>query len=113
MTSSESSVTVDVAASVSRKTRGDNQPLSRKRPKRITTNEKYASFAYRILKGYGARVKDGDIMDLADLLEFQEAVDEVVRDSVKGIMENGSYSWGEIGKLRGMSRQGARQKWGR
>lgn len=90
-----------------------NQPLTRKRAKRDVSTEDYAAFAARMLRAYGRRVADGDIMDLQDLFEFREAVEEVVTAAVIDMKANGSYSWAEIGKAAGMTRQAAQQKYGR
>lgn len=80
-------------------------------PKRPVANDEYAAFARRILRGYSRRIAAGDIDALADMMALSADVDQAIHDAVRGLREFG-YSWADIGKRAGMTRQAAQQRWG-
>lgn len=77
-----------------------------------TEADKFGAFVRRIVRAYGRRVADRDIEALAGLAELQTELDAVVRASVATLLEQG-YSWADIGRQLGISRQGAQQRYGR
>lgn len=66
----------------------------------------------RLLRAHGRRVADGDPDDLAELLALVPLLDEIIRDAVAGQRERHGFSWAEIGRAAGTSRQAAQQRWG-
>lgn len=76
-----------------------------------TEADRFGAFARRILRAYGRRVADRDIESLAGLAGLRDDVDVVIRQTVAGLLEAG-YSWADIGRQLGMTRQGAFRKYG-
>lgn len=66
----------------------------------------------RMVAAHGRRVADGDVEDLADLLELQKMLDGVVAQAVQGQRENHGRSWADIARAAGTSRQAAQKRWG-
>jgi hypothetical protein len=81
--------------------------------KRYRETPEFAAFVRRIVRAYGVRVADKDIEALADLVAVQREVDAAVRVAVTGLQGSGDYSWGDIGRVLGITRQAAQQKYGR
>jgi CRP-like cAMP-binding protein len=77
-----------------------------------TEAQKYGAFARRILRAMGRRVSDRDIEALSVLADLQAEVAAQMQASVDGLLASG-YSWADIGRQLGISRQGAQQKYGR
>ena len=68
----------------------------------------------RTLRSLVRRAEDGDINALEELEAIRRAADIAARDAARGLVEGpGGYSWGEVGRWLGLSRQGARQRYGR
>jgi hypothetical protein len=78
-----------------------------------TEAQKYGAFARRILRAMGRRVADRDIEALSVLAELQADLAEQMQASVDALLASGEYSWTDIGRQLGMSRQGAQQKYGK
>jgi hypothetical protein len=83
----------------------------RRRPKE-RENSDYAEMNRRLLRAHGRRVADGDPDDLAELLALVPLLDEIIRDAIVGQRERHGFSWTDIGRAAGMTRQGAQQRWG-
>jgi hypothetical protein len=66
----------------------------------------------RMIKAYARRVGEGDVEELPRMIDMHRVLDEALGQAVIGLREFG-YSWGEIAKRTGTSRQGAQQRWGR
>lgn len=68
----------------------------------------------RVLRSMVRRAEGGDIDALEELEVIRRAVDDAARDAARGLIEGpGKYSWGEVGRWLGVSRQAARQRYGR
>jgi hypothetical protein len=88
-------------------------PRSRKRARRHTETAEFDAFARRILRAYARRVADGDVEALASLTALSTEVDAVVRLAVAGLRHKPySYSWDEIARRLGVSKQAAQQRYG-
>lgn len=85
----------------------------RKRRRREVETTDYLKFCRRILRAAGRRVAEGDPIDLADLVEVRRELDEVIGTAVVGMRERYGYSWTEIGRELGVTRQSAQQTYGR
>lgn len=83
---------------------------SRKAPKRVE-NKEFAGFQRRIIKAHAKRVAEGDVEALTDLVALSEHIDDAITDAVKGLRAFG-YSWSEIARPLGMTKQAAQQRWG-
>lgn len=75
------------------------------------TNAEFAGFTRRIIRAHAVRVSKGDIEALSDLLQLQGAVIIAVDNAVAGLRAYG-YSWSEIARVVGTSKQAAQQRWG-
>lgn len=77
-----------------------------------TESDQFGAFVRRVTRAYGRRVADRDIEALAGLATLRSDVDDVIREAVAGLLAAG-YSWADIGRQLGISRQGAFQRYGR
>ena len=77
----------------------------------VVENDEFARFTRRILAAHGRRIARGDIEGLADLAALSAAVDTALSDAITGLRAAG-FSWAEIGRRLGTSRQAAQQRWG-
>jgi hypothetical protein len=89
-------------------------PIPRQRRRDTVENSEYAKFAQRILRAYARRVGDqADIEALADLVALANVIDDAISSAVRGLRKaNPPYSWAEIGRPVGISKQAAQQRWG-
>jgi hypothetical protein len=74
--------------------------------------DKFGAFARRILRAYGRRVADRDIEGLTGLVALRDEVDAEIRKSTQALQEQG-YSWAEIGRVLGISKQACQQRFGK
>lgn len=94
----------------------DNTELSvdrpaRRRRQRVVETPEYGEFATRVVVAYARRVAEKDIAGLAGLAGLRDVVDDALQLAVANLHEH--YSWTEIADALGVSRQAARQKYGR
>jgi DNA-directed RNA polymerase specialized sigma24 family protein len=78
--------------------------------KRLVENDEYAAFVRRVLRAYGRRIATGDIDALAELDALFGEVESALGSAVLGLRLLG-YSWAEIGKRLGVTRQSAHERW--
>jgi hypothetical protein len=71
----------------------------------------YAAMMRRMIRAYGRRVAAGDPEDLAGLAGLCELVEETLAAAVAE--QRAMFSWGDIGRALGVSRQAAQQRWGK
>lgn len=74
--------------------------------------DEFGAFARRIMRAYGRRVADRDIAALGGLAALREEVDAATKAAVASLRTQG-YSWADIGRELGVSKQAAQQRWGR
>lgn len=75
-------------------------------------NSEYGAFVRRAIRSYGARVGVGDVDALPDLLGLHEDLDEAIAQAVADLRaEPNLYSWSEIARRLGVTRQAAMQRW--
>ena len=91
---------------------GDNGVLPANPPRRRKPTDEFPGFLRRSLRAFGRRIADGEDWALPELVALSAEVDAAVQRAVEGLRFKG-YSWGEVGALLGMTRQGARQRWRR
>ena len=76
-------------------------------------NPEFATFAARILRAAARRVGDGDVAGLAALVALRSELDEAITEAVAGLRQpQWSYSWSEIARVLGTTRQAAQQRYG-
>jgi hypothetical protein len=88
-----------------------NTPLTPKRARRVVDNDAYAAFARRVIRAFACRIASGDIEALADLAGLATDLDTLIGQAVAGLRAYG-YSWAEIARPLGITRQAAQQRWG-
>lgn len=88
----------------------DNTRLSVKRERETP---EYAAFMRRAMRAYARRVTDSDLVDLAELVAMRDELDAVIQAAIDGHRTRWGTSWTEIGRALGITRQAARQRWGR
>lgn len=77
-----------------------------------TEADEFGAFVRRVLRAYARRVADHDIEAVAGLVQLQRDLDDALRSAVLGLRSSG-YSWEEIGRRLGVTRQAAFQRFGR
>jgi len=77
-----------------------------------TEADKFASFVKRIIRAHGRRVADRDIEGLAGLADLRNELDAEIKKSAQALQAQG-YSWAEIGRSLGVSKQAAQQRYGK
>lgn len=75
-------------------------------------NKEFAAFVRRIITASAKRVADGDIEALVDLVTLSVDLNEAIAFAVDGLREHHEYSWAEIARPLGMTKQAAHQRWG-
>lgn len=85
--------------------------LTRKRPPKAVENDEYAAFLRRVIRAFGRRIASGDIDALADATFLSGQLDTVIHTAVTGLRAKG-YSWADIGRQLGVTRQAAQQRFG-
>ena len=88
-----------------------NQHVTPKRVRRVVENDEYAAFLRRILRAYSRRIASGDVEALAYLAEVADELETATHDAVTGLRAYG-YSWADIARPLGITRQAAQQRWG-
>jgi hypothetical protein len=78
----------------------------------MTEADKFGAFARRIMRAYGRRVADRDIEGLKGLADLQAELNVQIRDTAKALQAQG-YSWAEIGRTLGITKQAAQQRFGK
>ncbi len=90
-----------------------DRALAAKRPRNTVENPEFAAFAGRILRAAACRVADGDIEGLSPLVALRSELDGAIADAVAGLRSAPwSYSWSEIARVLGTTRQAAQQRYG-
>ena len=88
-----------------------NERLTAKPLRPVVENDSYAAFARRVLRAYARRVATGDIEALTRMADLADDIDNAIREAVTGLRAYG-YSWADIGRQLGVTRQAAQQRWG-
>jgi hypothetical protein len=87
--------------------------LTPKRRDRVVENPEFAAFAGRILRAAARRVADGDVEGLAGLVALRSEVDAAIAEAIGGLRSpQWSYSWADIARVLGTTRQAAQQRYG-
>lgn len=93
--------------------RSPAKPRHRRRRHRGTVETpEYVRMMHRMMRGLGRRVAGMDVASLPELAAVADIANGVLRDTARKLHDQG-YSWGEIGRELGITRQGAYQRFGR
>lgn len=77
----------------------------------VAGRDSFLAFGRRIVRAYGRRVGDGDLDALEGLVQLQAELAETVKAAGAAAHAYG-YSWAEIGRATGTSRQRAEHRFG-
>jgi hypothetical protein len=88
-----------------------NKLLTPNRPRRVVENDEYAAFIGRVMRAYSRRVAAGDIEAIANMTALAAQLDNAITNAVTSLREVG-YSWADIARPLGVTRQAAQQRWG-
>lgn len=89
--------------------------MARQRERRVYENDEFGAMVGRMIKTYSRRV-ESDIEGFADLVakraQLDAAIDEAARRLHEGTPDRPGHSWTEIGRVLGITRQSARERFG-
>lgn len=88
----------------------DNQPLSRER---VIESQEYARIVGAFVRALTKRGLAGDIQALIALSDCRKQISEAMAETAVALRVEHGYSWGEVGLAFGVTRQAARQRWGK
>lgn len=74
-------------------------------------NDEFAAFARRIIKAHSRRVGAGDVEALGDLVGLRDLIWLEIKQAAQQLHAEG-YSWAEIARPLGISKQAAHQAFG-
>jgi hypothetical protein len=84
-----------------------------RRERRYVETEEYVAFIHRILRALGTRVGDADVEMLRGLADLPGLVEGLLTETVERLRTGHGYSWADIGRALGITRQAAQQRFGR
>ena len=70
----------------------------------------YIAFSRRIMKALSRRIGAADPEDLGEMIRLRDDLDTCIDQAVRGLRENG-FSWAEIARATGTTRQAAHARW--
>ena len=78
------------------------------------SNDEFHGFMERMMKAYRRRVSEGDIEALPKLVALEDDLADAITESVRALRNDPDhpYSWAEIARVLGVSRQACMQRWG-
>lgn len=88
-----------------------NRSLTPNRPRPVVENDAYAAFIARVLRAYSRRIAAGDIEAIADMTALAAQLDTAITHAITSL-RNVGYSWADIARPLGVTRQAAQQRWG-
>jgi hypothetical protein len=88
-----------------------NGPLTAKRPWPAVENDQYACFIRRVLRAYSRPIARGDIEAITEMAGIAGEMDDAIHAAITGLRARG-YSWADIARRLGITRQAAQQRWG-
>lgn len=78
---------------------------------KVRETAEYGAMVRRMIRAYGRRVADRDIEELAGLSALRTDLDAAIQDAVDGLRAQG-FSWADVGRVLGTSRQAAQMRYG-
>ena len=81
---------------------------SRPARQRYRETREFTGMLTRGARALGQRVASGEVDNLAEFVRAQEALTQAKWDAITGLREFG-YSWSDIGREMGMTRQAVQQ----
>lgn len=91
---------------------GCGAPRPRKRPRRDVGTPEYIAMIKRCIDKLADRIGIGDVEELPRMLDLERVLAEATQRAVDGLRREG-YSWDEIARRTGTTRQAAHKRWRR
>ena len=79
-------------------------------PKRVVETADFARMMIRMTRAYTRRVAAGDLASLPLLAGLRDEVDRAIGVAVVELYTRHEYSWTDVGRELGITRQAARQR---
>lgn len=73
----------------------------------------FSAMLSRMVTSYAKRLADSDPSDLADAVQLQAQLDQAIGAAVAQLRATHGFSWAEIARELGVTRQAAQQRYGR
>ena len=99
-------------APASERRSGVSRSLTPKRRRRVTENDDYAAFLQRVIRAYSRRIASGDIDALTGMTGLSADLDAAIGEAITALRSRHGYSWADIGRRLGITRQAAQKRWG-
>ena len=78
----------------------------------MVENDDYAAFVQRVIRAYSRRIACGDIDALTAMAAQSADLDHAVYGAITALRARHGYSWADIGRALGITRQAAQKRWG-
>lgn len=82
-------------------------------PRQTYETPEFAAMLSRMVTSYGRRLADANPSDLADAVQLQRQLDEVIGQAVAQLRATHGFSWADLAAELGVTRQAAQQRFGR
>ncbi len=73
----------------------------------------YVAMLSRMVRGLGRRLADDGPTELAAAVELANQLDATIGEAVRVMRDRHGFSWAEVGRELGITRQAAQQRYGR
>ena len=83
------------------------------RPVKVRETSDFAAMMSRMIAAHGRRVAGGNLEDLAELVRLRRELDETIDFAARSLHDDAGHSWTEIGRVLGITRQSARERFTR
>lgn len=88
----------------------DCRARKRRRETRVTETPDFGAAALRLVKALGKRAAD-DVEQLPELVKLRDALDLELERAAALAVVDGGWSWGDVGRALGVSRQYAHKRY--
>lgn len=80
----------------------------------VRDNDAFHAWMRRMIRANARKVGDGDITALPKLIALEDDLQEAITEAVRQLRHDPDhpYSWAEIARVLGVSRQACMQRWG-
>ena len=84
-----------------------------KHPKRERETPDYVAGMRRLIRALLKRVSAGDVEEFVQFKILKQDLKQAEQEAATALNEECDYSWEQIGRTWGLTKQGAQQKWAR
>src|SRR5690349_7272206 len=87
--------------------------MTQQRERRYVETEAYIRFLRRVLAALANRVGDADVELLRGLADLSGVINDLLTDTVHRLRDDHGYSWADVGRALGTTRQSAHERFRR